>query len=48
MLENASMSKNVGKCDYYDLTLHISFFMLHTDLEDVKGVKIDKNTIFMS
>ena len=31
ILENTSMSQNFGKCDCYDLILHVSYFILHTD-----------------
>ena len=30
MLENTSMSQNFGKCDHYDVILHISYFILNT------------------
>ena len=36
MLENTSMSRNFGKSDYYDLILHISYFILHTDVRRCK------------
>ena len=48
MLENISISQKFGKCDYYDLILHISYSILQTVLEYVNGVKIVKNTIFMT